>query len=110
MSDASLHFTGSELKKFLEEHPKDLVLIDFYADWCPHCQKFGPVLESVARSYRSKGVHVIKIDTDAEERAARDWAVEVLPTWVVVRDGEELARVTGSAPQSEVEKLLKQYL
>ena len=109
MADASLHLNKAEFEKFVRDHRADLLLVDFYADWCPHCRVFGPVLENVARAYRGQNVHVIKIDTDAEERLAADYRVEVLPTLLVMREGQELARETGSKSQSYVEGLIKKF-
>ncbi|MBQ6154295.1 hypothetical protein IJI99_00250, partial [bacterium] len=78
MADASLHLSEDLFKKFLREHPKDLILVDFYADWCPHCQTVGPILENVARLYKSKKVWVVKIDTDAYDSLSREYKVDVL--------------------------------
>ena len=110
MADASLHLDTQEYTKFLKDHPKDLLVVDFYADWCPHCRSVGPVLEGIARSYKSKNVYVIKIDTEKEDRLARENKVEYLPTIIWWRDGKELERVTGSRPASFFEETIKKYL
>ncbi|MBQ6438277.1 redoxin domain-containing protein [bacterium] len=109
MADASLHLTGQELKKFLRDHPNDLVIADFYADWCPHCQSLHPTLEALARAYKPQGVSVVMVNTDEEEQTALDYGVEVLPTIFLIRDEKILAREVGAKAYSFWESWIKKY-
>ena len=110
MADASLHLSGQNFRQFLADHPDDLLLVDFYADWCPHCQVVGPLLESLARKYKPQHVHIVKIDTDAYEDIAREYEIEVLPTLIVMRGGKQLQRETGSRPLEVLEKMITDHL
>ena len=110
MADASLHLDTKEFEKYLKDHKRELILIDFYADWCPHCRAVGPVLENLARLYKKDGLTVIKIDTDKEEKLAVDWKVEYLPTMILQRDGKELERESGSKSPEFLDAMVKKHL
>ena len=60
----------------------------FTADWCPACQRDKPKLAEL----RQRGVEVIEIDYDARPELARKYRVRRLPTYVVLKDGEEVER------------------
>jgi thioredoxin len=108
MSNKSLHLKQEELKPYLKEHNRDLILIDFYADWCPHCQIVGPLLEKLAQEFHEQ-VTVIKIDTEQAEHLAQEYQVEYLPTIIVYR-GQPLERTTGSNTYEFYSSLIKKYL
>jgi thioredoxin 1 len=110
MSNASVHLEDKQIDKYLQAHPSELLLIDFYASWCPHCQMVGPILEDLARKYHGKKVEVIKIDADEAENAATKYQVEVLPTIIMYRNGEILERHEGSNDRRFFENLITKYL
>ena len=110
MADVSLHFNTKEFTEFLKKNKKDLILVDFYADWCPHCRAVGPILENLARTYKKQNVHIIKIDTDVEQKLATEYKVEYLPTLILLQGGKELERETGGKPASFLEEMIKKHL
>ena len=110
MADASYHLNTQEYNRFLKDHKKDLIVVDFYADWCPHCRTMGPILEGLAREYKKQNVFVVKIDTDVEQELASLNEVEYLPTILVLRDGKELERETGSKPASFWKEKIESHL
>jgi len=110
MADASLHLDAKEYAQFIHEHRSELTLVDFYADWCPHCRSVGPILEGLARTYKSQKVNVVKIDTEKEGRLASDYRVEYLPTIVLMQDEKEVDRLIGGQSSSSLEEFIRKYL
>jgi thioredoxin 1 len=110
MSDAAIHLADNELADFLTQHASELTVIDFYADWCPHCQVLAPVLEDLAREYKTKGAQIVKVDTDAAPDSAEKYQVEALPTLVFVKDGQEVTRLTGGRERAVLAQMIDQYL
>lgn len=70
-----------------------VVLVDFFATWCPPCKMLGPVLEDIASS-RSE-FDVIKIDIDENQDLAIKYGVEVVPTMVVFKNGKVVDKLVG---------------
>lgn len=63
-------------------------LIMFYAPWCGHCKHLKPVFESVARSLKSSGIHVGKVDATRFNEAARTYNIRGFPTIKFIRGSE----------------------
>jgi thiol-disulfide isomerase/thioredoxin len=64
----------------LEDHAGQVVLVNFWATWCPPCREETPGLVHLAKSYRDRGVAVVGISMDegggeAARKFARDYRV-----------------------------------
>ncbi len=71
-----------------------VVLVEFYATWCPHCRKMMPVVEQVKELLDSR-VPVYQFDIDENQAAADDAGVESVPTFILCRDGEAVWKHSG---------------
>jgi thioredoxin 1 len=74
----------------------DVVLVDFYADWCGPCQMMEPAVEAVAEDTDAA---VLKVDVDVHQALAGEYGVQGIPTLLVFSDGELAERMVGA--QSE---------
>ena len=70
------------------------VLVDFYATWCGPCQMMTPVLEQVNLQLQGR-LQIVKIDTDKYPRLATQYRIQALPTLVLFKNGEPVARIEG---------------
>jgi thioredoxin 2 len=85
------------------------VLVDFWADWCGPCRMISPIVEriGVAEAGRLK---VVKLDVErAPELAARHGA-QSIPLLVLFRNGEEVDRLVGAAPERQLRAWLDPHL
>ena len=80
------------------------VLLDFWASWCGPCRMVGPIVEEIARERTD--VAVGKVNVDEEMELAMQFGVSSIPTLVVLKNGQTVARAVGYRPKSEIEKLL----
>ena len=80
------------------------VLVDFWASWCGPCRMVGPIVEEIARERTD--VAVGKVNVDEEMELAMQFGVSSIPTLVVLKNGQTVARAVGYRPKAEIEKLL----
>lgn len=90
--------------------PEDLadlpgtVAVEFGVDWCPHCQAAQPFLREALHDRRD--ITHIKIEDGQGRKLGRHFKVKLWPTLVVLRQGQEIGRVTRPQSAQEVEEQL----
>ena len=76
------------------------VLIDFYSPTCMPCHRMHPILESLAKR-RAGELMVVKVNTDEKAELAGAFRIQAVPTFVVIRRGTEIGRVSGAMPETD---------
>ena len=85
------------------------VVIDFWAPWCGPCRMISPALERLAQSHTG-ALKVVKVNVDEEPQLGARYGVQGIPLLVLVRDGRELDRLVGAAPERQIEAWLRQHV
>lgn len=85
----------------------ELVLVDFYADWCGPCKMLSPVLQEIASE--RKNIKVIKINIDKNKLLATDLNVRSVPTLMFYKHGKQLWRQAGSLPKGQILQKIDQH-
>jgi len=85
------------------------VLVDFFAVWCGPCKQLAPILEAIAKEKAGK-LKIVKVDVDESPELAAQYLVQSMPTLMIVRDGDVIAKESGAAPKSEVTKWINESL
>jgi thioredoxin 1 len=94
---------------FKTETAQGVVLVDFWAEWCPPCRMVTPIVEELAADYAGKA-KVAKLDTDANRKTSADFGITAIPTIVIFKDGEVAKRFTGVTSKADLRKALDEAL
>ena len=73
------------------------VLVDFWAPWCGPCRMVSPALEQIANE-RAGRLKLVKVNTDEAPSLSQRFGVRGIPTLVMLRQGQEVARSVGAQP------------
>ena len=79
------------------EAAKVPVLVDLWAPWCGPCRMVSPALEQLARDLAGQ-VKLVKVNVDNSPQLSQRFGAQAIPTLLVLRDGQVVARQTGAAP------------
>jgi thioredoxin 2 len=79
------------------------VLVDFWASWCGPCKTMAPAFEAAARSLESR-VKFAKLNTDEAQEIAQQLGIRSIPTMILFRESEEIARHSGALMAGDIEQ------
>ncbi len=83
----------------------EVVLIDFYADWCGPCQALHPTLEKIATEFEGKA-HIAKVNVDQSPELSAKFGVRSIPALFYFKNGELVGKQAGlQSPVSIAQQL-----
>ncbi|MDF1488257.1 thioredoxin [Tessaracoccus caeni] len=101
---ATIALTSADFASTIDGN--DVVLIDFWAEWCPPCKRFGPIYEDA--SGRHEGVVFGKVDTEDARDLAAALEIQSIPTIMAFRDGQMVFRQAGLLSGKQLDSLIEQ--
>lgn len=91
----------------LEE--KKIALVEFSAPWCGYCRRIAPAYAKFAEQYADKIVSAhINIDDDPD--LAKDYQVELVPTFILYKDGQPVDRMVAPDSKAKIEAFVEKHL
>lgn len=88
---------------------KGVVLVDCYTTWCGPCKMMAPVINELATEFEGKAL-ISKVDVEGVAQAGMNLKVSAVPTLVIFKDGQEVARKVGFTPKQELTRILNNFL
>ena len=101
---ATTDVTATTLEQTITDN--DIVLVDFWADWCGPCKSFAPVYEK--SSEKHEDIVFAKVDTEAEQDLAAQAGITAIPTLMAFREGVLVFSQAGALPGPQLEELIGQ--
>lgn len=84
----------------------DIVLVDWWADWCGPCKMFAPVYEKAAEQHAD--VVFGKVDTEAQQALAAGAQITSIPTIMAFKEGMLVFRQSGALPARDLDSVIEQ--
>ena len=100
-------FTVQELQKLCKDASTQLIIIDMYATWCGPCKMIAPKIEQLSNTYLN--AIFVKINVDEAEEISNHFKITSMPSFIFIKNYEEVDRVIGANIQ-KIEEVLKKHL
>ncbi|MDC0192387.1 thioredoxin [Alphaproteobacteria bacterium] len=86
----------------------NLVLVDFWAEWCGPCKQISPILEEIANE--KENLNILKLNIDENPATPQKYNVRGIPTLMLFKDGKLIDTKIGSLPKSSLDDWINSYL
>ena len=84
------------------------VVVDFWAPWCGPCKMMAPAFEQAAAQL-APGVRLAKLNTEVEQTLGADLGIRSIPTMIVFRNGQEVARQAGAMGAADIVRWVRSH-
>lgn len=101
---ATIALTSDNFKDIINNN--DIVIVDFWAEWCGPCRSFAPTFEAASEKYPE--IAFCKVNTEEEREMAAGFNIRSIPTLMVFREQVILYAEAGALPASALDQLIEQ--
>lgn len=88
---------------------EQLVVLDFWAQWCGPCKMISPIVEELAEEFTGKAV-IGKVDVDANQELPMKYSVRSIPTLLFIKNGEVVDRQVGALSKDALKSKIEKHL
>ena len=100
-----INLTEETFSKSLGEN--NIMIVDFWADWCGPCLKVAPILEEVEHEYN---IQIAKVHVDEQTELAQKYEITSIPTLLVFEKGIPVKKLVGAYPKHKLIKELEGWI
>ena len=102
----TMQITDQNFKQEVEES-KEVVLVDFFAEWCGPCKAMAPIVEELVDDYKGNDkVKIGKLDIDANQATAEKFSVMSIPTLLLFKDGKVIETLVGLQDKESLKSVI----
>ena len=93
---------------FTAETAKGIVLVDFWATWCPPCRQMAPIVEELSGELKGK-VKFGKVDVDSNKNLAARYQIRSIPTFILFKNGKKVDQIVGAVEKQDLKDFILKY-
>ena len=86
----------------------DLLLVDFWAEWCGPCKSMHPIFIRMAKKY--KQIRFARVNVDNAQNIAMKYGVQSIPTFIMFKNGEIVNRMVGAVGEPGIHMICKKFV
>jgi thioredoxin 1 len=86
---------------------QNLMLVDFWAEWCGPCRLMHPVFNRLSKKYRH--IKFARVNVDQAQDIAMRFGVQAIPTFIMFKNGQPIDRMTGAVGEPGIHMIAKKY-
>ena len=86
----------------------DLLLVDFWAEWCGPCKSMHPIFTRMAKKY--KRVRFARVNVDNAQDIASKYGVQSIPTFIMFKNGEIVNTMVGAIGEPGIHMICKKFI
>jgi thioredoxin 1 len=104
MADSTLQLSEATFDAEVSKH-QEVLMVDFWAEWCAPCRALAPTLDQLARESSGK-VTLAKVNVDENPALAARYGIRSIPTVLFMKGGAVVDQIVGAVPKAQLKKKL----
>lgn len=101
---AYINLTTENFTETIETN--EIVVLDFWAEWCGPCQQFAPIFEKVAEN--NPDIKFAKVNTEEQQELSAQFGIRSIPTLIIIKEGVLVLNKAGALPEESFNDVIKQ--
>lgn len=91
-----------------EVKSNQMVLVDFWAEWCGPCKAIAPKLEEIGAELGAK-IKIMKLDVDNNQESAAKYNIRSIPTMILFKNGQPVDQIMGNQPKDSILAFIQKH-
>ena len=89
---------------------KNIVLCDFWAEWCGPCKQISPILEELSEELQENKITIAKVNIDENPETPSKYGIMSIPTLLLFKEGKLVSTQVGLQQKNELKSWIETYL
>jgi thioredoxin 1 len=104
----ALTITSDNFSELLSKE-NELVMVDFWAEWCGPCKMLSPIVDELSQELDGK-MTIGKVDVSDQQDLAAEYGVRNIPTILFFKNGELVDKQVGALPKAALQEIINKHL